>query len=180
MLYGILPGSLFNYYGDEIGLNSSLAPMRWSNASHGGFTQPSASPWTPEEGGDFFDRSKEQRNSSICLLKSLLELRRRNPALKIGRTHLVLAEGPVLGVRREFDGVKSFLVLINFGKKSYPAEKLGLARMPGMPEKMELVLDSLRTKEIIAEEASFKTEEVGLEAAQARLFSWDYVIKEHL
>lgn len=180
LLYGILPGSLLTYYGDEVGLKNTLTPMLWNNTSHGGFSSVSVSPWTTTENGTSFNGAKKQHNSSVSILKTIQQLRKVSPSLQYGSVHLVIAKGAVLGIQRKFDGAQSFLLLMNFGSGSHTAAQLHLEKVEDMPETTELIIDTLRSSDIPPEKKSVQRDAIKLHEGQALLFRWNYIIKEHL
>ncbi len=116
-----LRGTLFLYYGDEIGMAEARlekadlrdpvgkrlwpehtgrdpcrTPMQWSSARGAGFTSPGATPWLPL--GNYrecnVEDQRDDRASVLSLCRDLIALRRRSPDLTKGpyRT-LVCSEG---------------------------------------------------------------------------------------
>ena len=110
-----LPGAVFVYQGDEIGMADGPGgdpphdragrdrhrhPMRWDDdAPHGGFTDAAATPWLPAievEGGGVAQQASDP-DSILCLYRDLIAARR---ALAPGLTFLDGAEAGVLAYRR--------------------------------------------------------------------------------
>jgi alpha-glucosidase len=143
MLLCTLFGTPTLYYGDELGMENvpippgrlrdpfeqldpgrgqgrdpQRTPMPWEpGAPHAGFTE--GEPWLPL-GEDWREVNVEvQRarpDSMLHLTRTLLALRRAEPAFSVGRHRLVLNEGPVLAYRREHES-GSFLVALNLSRE---------------------------------------------------------------
>jgi alpha-glucosidase len=152
MLLLTLRGTPTLYYGDEIGMaNVPMAPervrdplernipgiglgrdpvrtpMQWSAAPHAGFG--SAEPWLPL-GSDWrtinVAAQREDARSMLALYRSLIALRRREPALELGRYQPLVAAGDVLAYRRRArQNEPSFVVALNLGSRQ---QRLALAR----------------------------------------------------
>ena len=143
MLLLTLRGTPTLYYGDEIGMtNVAIPPERvrdplernvpgmdsgatrrerrwWSAAPNAGFG--AAAPWLPL-GADWRSvnvaAQREDERSMLALYRSLIALRRREPALALGRYRPAPAEGDVLAYLRSPRGHEpSFLVALNLGSK---------------------------------------------------------------
>ena len=91
--------------------------MQWSPEPNAGFT--TGTPWLPIADDYPTVNVEVQRNdprSMLTLYKSLIELRRGEPALEIGRFRLHLAAGKVLSyLRLARAGETEFLVALNMG-----------------------------------------------------------------
>jgi alpha-glucosidase len=144
MLLLTLRGTPTLYYGDEIGMTNvaippervrdplernvpgmglgrdpARTPMQWSAAPNAGFG--AAAPWLPL-GADWRSvnvaAQREDERSMLALYRSLIALRRREPALALGRYRPAPAEGDVLAYLRTARGHEpSFLVALNLGSK---------------------------------------------------------------
>ena len=139
MLLLTLRGTPTLYYGDELGMQNvpippekerdpfgknmpgtgqgrdpERTPMRWDTSSNAGFT--SGEPWLPL-GDDWpsvnVEVEQEDQASMLCLIRSLFDLRRREPALSQGDYHTRAIEGDVLVYRRS-GPQRSFIVALNF------------------------------------------------------------------
>jgi alpha-glucosidase len=145
MLLLTLRGTPILYYGDEIGMpdvavpahlvrdpyqrrvpgfgvgrDPARSPMRWSAAPNAGFCPPAATPWLPVPSGlAGVDVAAQQRDpgSMLSLHRTLIALRRAEPALSVGRYALVVAEDGLLAYRREHVG-RDLLVALNLGDRS--------------------------------------------------------------
>ncbi len=156
MLLLTLRGTPTLYYGDEIGMHDveipldrvqdpfeknvpgigmgrdpERTPMQWSPREKAGFT--TGEPWLPLA-EDFrevnVEVERENPYSMLTLYRRLIDLRRGEPALEVGRFQGVEAEGDVLAYfRRARAGESDFLVVLNLGGRPQlfraPAEFLG-------------------------------------------------------
>lgn len=142
MMLLTLRGTPTLYYGDELGMRDveippdrvrdpfeknvpgqghgrdpERTPMQWSDETHAGFTH--GEPWLPI-GEDFREVNVETERSDptsyLALYRALIDLRRGEPALEVGRFQAVEAEGDVLAYARlARSGESSFLVVLNLG-----------------------------------------------------------------
>jgi len=147
MLLLTLRGTPTIYYGDEIGMRDvtippdrvqdpweknlpgrglgrdpERTPMQWDSSPAGGFT--TGEPWLPP--GDFAETNvaaqRDDPASLLALHRSLIQLRRAEPALTLGDWAPVDAGGDVLAYTRAAGGAR-FLVALNLGAEP--------ARLPG-------------------------------------------------
>jgi alpha-glucosidase len=144
MLLLTLRGTPILYYGDEIGMTDvpvpdhlaqdpfarqvpgigvgrdpERSPMQWSPAAHGGFCPPGATPWLPlAADADRVNVAVQgtETDSVLALHRSLLALRRREPALSVGDHEPVTARDGVLAYRRVHEG-RALLVVLNLGEQ---------------------------------------------------------------
>jgi alpha-glucosidase len=140
MLLLTLRGTPLIYYGDEIGMvdvpvppesvrdpvgllipgigagrDPERSPMRWTPEVHGGFCPPDVTPWLPMADADRKVNVAGQDgepHSMLTLYRSLIALRRAEPALAVGRYVPVRASEGVLAYRRDHGG-RSLLVALN-------------------------------------------------------------------
>ena len=142
MLLLTLRGTPTLYYGDEIGMRDveippdrvhdpveknvpgiglgrdpERTPMQWSAAANAGFT--TGEPWLPV--ADDFERvnveaQREDPTSMFTLHRRLIELRRGEPALEVGRYTGLFSSDDVLAYYRSGRrGEDNFLVVLNLG-----------------------------------------------------------------
>jgi alpha-glucosidase len=143
MLLLTLRGTPTMYYGDEIGMHNvpippdrvqdpfeknvpgigvgrdpSRTPMQWSTDDSAGFT--SGNPWLPLA-EDFASVNVEVEsrdpNSILMLYRELIGLRRREPSLSIGAYAAVPAHEQLLAYRRQLNGARRFLIVLNLGSE---------------------------------------------------------------
>jgi alpha-glucosidase len=142
MLLLTLRGTPTLYYGDEIGMHDvpippervqdpfeknlpgmglgrdpERMPMQWNAQENAGFT--AGVPWLPIA-NDYrevnVEAERDDPRSMLTLYRSLIGLRRGEPALEVGRFEPVEAEGDVLAyVRYARGGESSFLIALNLG-----------------------------------------------------------------
>ena len=153
MLLLTLRGTPIMYYGDEIGMHDvpvskenirdpfekrvpgkgygrdpERSPMRWDATPKAGFT--SGEPWLPL-GDDVATlnvaSARADPYSLLNLYRTLLALRRAEPALHIGRFTALEAPDGLLVFTREYHGRK-LLVALNFSKQAVRFKYEGLAR----------------------------------------------------
>jgi alpha-glucosidase len=102
-----------NVPGLGLGRDPARTPMQWSGAAHGGFS--AAEPWLPVS-ADFptvnVERLGSETNSILSLYRSLLALRRSEPALNAGVYAPVTATDQVLVYERRF-GPRRLLIALN-------------------------------------------------------------------
>jgi alpha-glucosidase len=143
MLLLTLRGTPTIYYGDEIGMRDvpiaeeairdpqglnmpdknlsrdpARTPMQWDNSENAGFT--SAKPWLPID-RNFAEKNvsaqqKDQR-SMLALYKKLIQLRQREPSLRVGNYVPVYADHQQIAYIRTLPGEKTFLVLLNLSHR---------------------------------------------------------------
>jgi alpha-glucosidase len=131
-----LPGMVFVYQGDEIGMadgpggdpphdragrDAHRHPMRWDDdAPHGGFTSADARPWlpaTPVAGGGVAQQAREA-DSVLALYRDLIAARR---TLEGGLTFLDdVADGVLAFTRGD-----AHVVALNMGDEARPAPPAG-------------------------------------------------------
>jgi alpha-glucosidase len=146
MLLLTLRGTPTIYYGDEIGMRDvqippdrvqdpfeknvpgkglgrdpERTPMQWSAEARAGFT--SGEPWLPiaEDYPEVnVEAQRDDPRSMLSLYRRLIELRRGEPALEVGRYEPVRADGDVLAYLREARaGESDFLVVLNLGPRPH-------------------------------------------------------------
>ena len=128
-----LPGSACLYQGEELGLpeaglreadirdpfgltywpefkgrDGSRTPMPWrGDLPHAGFTAPRSTPWLPVAHTHYDLSVSEQEmapDSTLAFTRSLLRLRRDEPALRYGEAESLGLPAPLFGFAREAEG----------------------------------------------------------------------------
>lgn len=135
------------YYGDEIGMRDvpipfnevqdpqglnmpdknlsrdpSRTPMQWNAETNAGFSE--RRPWLRIDKNyalNNVDGQKESRHSMLILYRRLIQLRRLEPALNIGRYIPVLADDQAISYIREIEGeeISRFLIILNLSHRPY-------------------------------------------------------------
>jgi alpha-glucosidase len=105
--------------------------MRWRPGLKAGFT--TGEPWLPvgdTTGSHNVESQKQDPRSLLNLYRSLIALRRLEPALRVGSYRPEGRIGDVLAYRRRHDG-REFLVLLNFGDapEAVPLKARGKVRL---------------------------------------------------
>jgi alpha-glucosidase len=143
MLLLTLRGTPTIYYGDEIGMHDvpippdrvqdpweknvpdrgfgrdpERTPMQWNAGANAGFCPAGVEPWLPIAADhDMVNvkRQKEQETSMLSLTRALIELRRRESALRLGGYRsLPAADGVFAFERYGPEGDSDFVVALNF------------------------------------------------------------------
>jgi alpha-glucosidase len=146
MLLLTLRGTPTLYYGDEIGMHDvdippervqdpfeknvpgkglgrdpERTPMQWSARPNAGFT--TGEPWLPIADDYARVNVEAQRDdpaSMLSLYTRLIQLRRGEPALEVGRFKALEADGDVLAyLRCGRQGERNFLVALNLGSRGH-------------------------------------------------------------
>jgi alpha-glucosidase len=141
-----LPGSACLYQGEELGLpeavlreadirdpfgltywpefkgrDGSRTPMPWrGDLPHAGFTTPRSTPWLPVAHTHYDLSVSEQEmapDSTLAFTRSLLRLRRDEPALRHGRARSLELPAPLLGFTRGAAG-RRITVLFNLSDEA--------------------------------------------------------------
>ena len=146
-----LPGMVFVYYGEELGMHDvpiphnqvqdpaaagdplgqgrdpARTPMQWSPGKNAGFT--TGTPWLPvasDSNKNNVETASKDPDSILSLYRFLGNLRNESPALKYGDITIIdLGDANVLGYTRSKEN-EHYTVLINFG-----AEPVTLPGLPG-------------------------------------------------
>jgi alpha-glucosidase len=154
MLLLTLRGTPTLYYGDEIGLQDvpipservqdpweknepglglgrdpQRTPMHWDTSPNAGFT--TGMPWlplAPDHSTCNVDTLSREPGSILSLYERLIELRRRRPALSMGRYVRVPPEGNLLAYERRHAGERLLIVL------NLSHERAEMALPAGTPE----------------------------------------------
>ncbi len=137
-----LPGMVFVYYGEEIGMHNvsippqhahdpaakgdplrgigrdpERTPMQWTADKYAGFTTGD-NPWLPlatDSRSNNVEVQSADPDSFLSLYRTLGKLRQEEPALKYGGIEIIdVGSSDVLGYIRRRENSGTFLVLINF------------------------------------------------------------------
>jgi alpha-glucosidase len=139
-----LPGVIFVYYGEELGMHNveipkdkvqdpgaagdiqygqgrdpERTPMQWSADEHAGFSDGKDTwlPLSPDYKEHNVAGEEAKPNSSLNLYRRLVNLRQSEPTLTHGNFRMHSSKGhPLMAYSRNF-GKESMLVLINFSDK---------------------------------------------------------------
>ncbi len=115
-----------NVPGRGLGRDPERTPMQWTPGPNAGFS--SGSPWLPvahDHARVNVEIERDDPLSVLALYKRLIELRRGEPALEVGRFEAVEADGDVLAfTRRARSGESDFLVALNLGSTAQVLQRL--------------------------------------------------------
>ena len=180
MLLLTLRGTPTLYYGDELGMENvpippekeqdpfgknmpgvgqgrdpERTPMRWDTSENAGFS--TAEPWLPL--GDDWQVAnvaveRQDPDSMLSLVKALLDLRRREPALQVGDFRTLAIEGDVLVYRRRVPE-RSFVVALNLE----PAPKAALFTEDEVRGRIALSTHADRRGEAVGRELALRADE---------------------
>lgn len=106
-----------NVPGKGLGRDPQRTPMQWNVAENAGFT--TGEPWLPIA-EDYplvnVELERDDPGSMLTLYKQLIDLRRGEPALEVGKFEPVEAKGDRLVYLRRH-GERAFLIALNFAAK---------------------------------------------------------------
>jgi alpha-glucosidase len=180
MLLLTLRGTPTLYYGDELGMENvpvppereqdpfgknmpgvgqgrdpERTPMRWDTSENAGFT--TGEPWLPL--GDDWQVTnvaveRQDPDSMLSLVKALLDLRRREPALQVGDFRTLAIEGDVLVYRRR-GPERSLVVALNLE----PEPKAALFTKDEVRGRIALSTHADRQGEAVGRELALRADE---------------------
>jgi glycosidase len=134
------PGTPFIYYGEEIGQvgrkpdEDIRLPMQWSDATNAGFTVGTA--WRPPAGDfDWKNVAAQQAdtNSLLAHYRALLEVRRANPALRVGAGFPVKSIHPAVLPLLRANADQIILIATNLSENGIGDYRLSLESGPLLP-----------------------------------------------
>jgi alpha-glucosidase len=114
-----------NVPGLGLGRDPARTPMPWDGGPNAGFT--TGRPWLPIGADNAAANAAAQRNDSASMLslyRSLLAIRRREPALSVGTYAPVAATDAVLAYERRHAG-RRLLIALNFTPEPQPFDRGG-------------------------------------------------------
>ncbi len=131
--YLLLPGIPFLYYGEEIGMAGIAgpgdtplrAPMSWTGDARGFTLGQPFRPASPNAGTHNAAAQARDPGSLLNHYKTLIRLRRAEPALGRGDYQHAFQDGSVIGFQRSAQG-RTLLVLINYGPQAWRGLPAGL------------------------------------------------------
>jgi len=121
----LLPGTAFNYYGDEFGQESpkirtkdnKRTPMQWDNSPNGGFTSENVVPWIKMGDGYITNNLKagSAHFSGETPLKGFIDLLklRKNPSFQWGKTKMCNPNDRLFMFTRKATRFPFFLTMMN-------------------------------------------------------------------
>lgn len=148
-----LPGTPYIYYGEEIGMHGVKPdedirlPMQWTDEAFAGFSivQPWRDPYTSNPNFDYAQINvKNQSGDATSLLehyRSLIQIRKDNPALQTGTVILLDAKNAGIHAILVSDSNETFLILANLKNEAISEYRIDL-------------------KDVELEESSYKVETV--------------------
>jgi alpha-glucosidase len=108
-----------NVPGLGLGRDPVRSPLPWSDEPHGGFS--TVEPWLPvdTETTPSYERQRGDPASMLSLYRSLLRLRRAEPALAVGSYRTIACTDSVLVYQRQQSG-RRFQIALNMSGSSQP------------------------------------------------------------
>lgn len=106
-----------NVPGRGLGRDPERTPMQWSDELNAGFS--TGEPWLPiSEDHDTVnvEMQRQDPGSMLTLYRRLIDLRRGEPALEVGRFERVKVNELLSYVRRSREGEADFLIVLNLGE----------------------------------------------------------------
>ncbi|GCF09905.1 alpha-amylase family glycosyl hydrolase [Dictyobacter arantiisoli] len=121
-------------FGAEFGRDPERTPMQWDAGINAGFTAPGVTPWLPLSADYQVRNVEEQRkdpHSFLSLIRTLLQVRRTQPALNVG-TYQPIDAVPAgcFSYLRQYEDQR-FLIVLNCGAEELEVElpRLGTGRI---------------------------------------------------
>jgi len=122
-----LPGIPFLYYGEEIGMpngaedndEAKRTPMLWNDNPNAGFSE--TTPWHNFSSNDLNINVTAQQadpNSILNHYKTLIDLRKNNPALNAGLSQILETNDRTLLALKRQAGEQTLVILANLGNKT--------------------------------------------------------------
>ncbi len=146
-----------NVPGLGLGRDPARTPMQWDASPNAGFTS-AVEPWLPLPPSYATTTVAAQvtdPHSILSLYRTLIALRRCEPALWVGRYHGLIAEADILAYERRHDGTgRRLLVALNLGGSSHD---LHLAEAAGGRVLLSTGLD--RSKEAVGHTVHLRPDE---------------------
>lgn len=194
----LMPGTPLVFQGDEIGMSRPLQdnetvmdrgqrnltvrnPMQWNNKSdHAGFTSGTAGkPWMPLNQefwlGVNVESQKAADDSLFYLFTNLTSLRAQYSAFHYGDYNEAQVDKNIFSFVRDYDGIKGFLVALNFANQSVTGNFYGTYET--IPSEGSVTL--VTGKDVgYAKGDKISTSGVNLGPYHGIVISWDYVAKE--
>src|SRR5262249_40957417 len=139
-------------------------PMPWGGSVHAGFS--TGEPWLPlaaNAGAISVEAQKRDPGSMLSLTRSLLALRRREPALSIGNWALLPVEGEAPAYARTWEE-RRFIVVLEMESRPKTI-RLGA----GIAGRVELSTHAGRTGEPVAGAIALRADEAVVIASTGRL-----------
>src|SRR5215470_2071874 len=152
-----------NMPGGTQGRDPVRTPMPWDTSVHAGFS--SGEPWLPLAGNAAaisVEAEKRDPNSVLSLTRSLLALRRREPALSVGDWSPLPVEGDALAYTRTSQD-RSFIVVLNLDSQAKTI-RFG----PGIDGRVELSTHAGRSGQSVGEAFDLRADEAVVIASTGR------------
>ncbi|MEO1510783.1 MAG: alpha-amylase family glycosyl hydrolase [Planctomycetota bacterium] len=135
------PGTPYLYYGEEIGMTGTKpdpdirTPMQWEpNRRTAGFTsgEPWRAPNANVRAGVSVEAQEDRRDSLLDHYKTLIHLRRAEPALARGVGRVVPTGSDSVSAFIRQEGEEAFLIIANLSARTQPGVWVSPGRFPGL------------------------------------------------
>jgi alpha-glucosidase len=138
---------------DVIGRDPERTPMPWNTSPNAGFTTKGVTPWLPLADNSpehNVARQETEPTSMLNFYRTLIKLRRNEPALCVGNYESIDAGiNQIFAYQRTAPSANRFLIVLNFGSDSHTLDLSSLAHTAtvsvatGMTRKGDVDLSNL-------------------------------------
>ncbi|OJJ42750.1 hypothetical protein ASPZODRAFT_20275 [Penicilliopsis zonata CBS 506.65] len=99
------------------GRDNTRIPIPWTDAPHGGFTEPDCKPWIPasEHGKDWCCFSQQKDPESVwSFYRAMIRMRKNHPTLYYGTYETLDMDNPFIWAYKRRSKLRCYLTILNF------------------------------------------------------------------